>query len=60
VLKDARRGIYKRVVIEDNKVRGAVLYGDVRDGPWYLELMSQGRDVRTLRDTLLFGSTSVK
>jgi nitrite reductase (NADH) large subunit len=60
VLKDARRGIYKRVVIEDNKVRGAVLYGDVRDGPWYLELMSQGRDVRALRDTLLFGSTPVK
>jgi nitrite reductase (NADH) large subunit len=60
VLKDARRGIYKRVVIEDNKVRGAVLYGDVRDGPWYLELMSQGRDVRSLRDTLLFGSTPVK
>lgn len=60
VLRDAKRGIYKRVVIEDNKVRGAVLYGDVRDGPWYLELMSQGRDVRTLRDKLLFGSTSGK
>ncbi len=60
VLKDAKRGIYKRVVIEDNKVCGAVLYGDVRDGPWYLELMAQGRDVRSLRNTLLFGSTSAK
>lgn len=60
VLKDAKRGIYKRVVIEDNKVCGAVLYGDVKDGPWYLELMSQGRDVRPLRDRLLFGSTSGK
>ena len=56
VLKDAKRGVYKRVVIEDNKLRGAVLYGDVRDGPWYLELMSQGRDVRSLRDQLLFGT----
>jgi len=55
VMKDARRGIYKRIVIENNKVRGAVLYGDVRDGQWYLELMTQGRDVGPLRDKLLFG-----
>jgi nitrite reductase (NADH) large subunit len=55
VLKDAKRGIYKRVVIEDNKILGAVLYGDVRDGPWYFELMTQGRDVGPLRDKLLFG-----
>jgi nitrite reductase (NADH) large subunit len=55
VLKDPKRGIYKRVVIEDNKVRGAVLYGDVKDGPWYFELMTQGRDVGALRDKLLFG-----
>ena len=56
VLKDPKRGIYKRVVIEDNKIRGAVLYGDVKDGPWYLELMTEGRDVGPLRDKLLFGS----
>ena len=55
ILKDARRGIYKRVVIEDNKVRGAVLYGDVKDGPWYFELMTAGRDIGPLRDKLLFG-----
>ena len=56
VMRDARRGIYKRIVIEDNKVRGAVLYGDVRDASWYLELMTQGRDVGPLRDKLLFGA----
>ncbi len=56
VMRDARRGIYKRIVIENNKVRGAVLYGDVKDGQWYLELMTQGRDVGPLRDKLLFGA----
>ena len=56
VLRDAKRGIYKRLVIEDNKVRGAVLYGDVKDGPWYFELMTQGRDIGPLRDKLLFGA----
>ncbi|HMN43530.1 MAG TPA: FAD-dependent oxidoreductase [Povalibacter sp.] len=56
VMRDARRGIYKRIVIENNKVRGAVLYGDVKDAAWYLELMTQGRDVGPLRDKLLFGA----
>ena len=56
VLRDARRGIYKRVVIENNKVRGAVLYGDIRDGAWYCELMQAGSDVGALRDKLIFGA----
>lgn len=60
VLRDAKRGIYKRIVIEKNKIRGAVLYGDVKDGPWYFELMSEGRDIGPLRDKLLFGSAFVK
>jgi nitrite reductase (NADH) large subunit len=56
VLRDAKRGIYKRIVLEDNKVRGAVLYGDTRDGAWYCELMQAGRDVGALRDKLIFGA----
>jgi nitrite reductase (NADH) large subunit len=55
VLRDARRGIYKRLVIKDNKIRGAVLFGDARDGNWYYELMNQGADIGSLRDKLLFG-----
>jgi NAD(P)H-nitrite reductase large subunit len=60
VLRDAKRGIYKRIVIEKNRVRGAVLYGDVKDGPWYFELMTQGKDIGPMRDKLLFGSAFVK
>jgi nitrite reductase (NADH) large subunit len=60
VLRDAKRGIYKRVVIEKNRVLGAVLYGDVKDGPWYFELMTQGLDIGPLRDKLLFGSAFMK
>jgi nitrite reductase (NADH) large subunit len=55
VLRDPRRGVYKRLVIRDNKLSGAVLYGDVRDGAWYSELISAGRDITLLRDQLLFG-----
>jgi NAD(P)H-dependent nitrite reductase small subunit len=58
VFRDAKRGVYKRVVIENNKVRGAVLYGDVKDGPWYFELMNEGRDISAMRDKLLFGAAA--
>ena len=49
------RGADSLLALEDNKVRGAVLYGDTRDGAWYCELMSEGRDVGPLRDKLIFG-----
>jgi NAD(P)H-dependent nitrite reductase large subunit/NAD(P)H-dependent nitrite reductase small subunit len=56
VMRDAKRGVYKRLIIQINKVRGAVLYGDVKDGPWYMELIGTGRDIGPLRDKLLFGA----
>jgi nitrite reductase (NADH) large subunit len=55
VLRDPRRGIYKRLVLVDNRVRGAVLYGDTRDGAWYFDLIKEGRDIGPLRDRLLLG-----
>jgi nitrite reductase (NADH) large subunit len=56
VLRDPKRGIYKRLVIEQDKIRGAVLYGDVRDSGWYLDLMQEGRNIHSFRDELLFGA----
>ena len=56
VMKDAKRGIYKRVVIEVNLVKGCVLYGDTKDGPWYFELMNEARDIGSMREHLLFGA----
>ena len=55
VLRDPSRGIYKRVVLRDNKVIGAVLYGDTADGGWYFDLLKKGEDVGAIRDTLIFG-----
>ncbi|WP_026359570.1 nitrite reductase large subunit NirB [Sphingomonas sp. PR090111-T3T-6A] len=55
VLRDASRGIYKRVVLKEDRVVGAVLYGDTADGGWYFDLMRKGEDVAMLRDMLIFG-----
>lgn len=55
VFRDPRRGIYKRLVLKDNQIIGAVLYGDVKDGGWYFELIQSGADITPIRDRLLFG-----
>ncbi|MDR7229674.1 nitrite reductase (NADH) large subunit [Caulobacter sp. BE264] len=55
VFRDAARGVYKRVVIEEGKVAGAVLFGDAADGGWYFDLMKAGADVAGIRETLIFG-----
>jgi len=55
VLRDRQSGVYKRLVLAGNRVTGAVLYGDVGDGPWYFDLIQRGADVTGIRDRLLFG-----
>ncbi|MDE2075300.1 MAG: nitrite reductase large subunit NirB [Alphaproteobacteria bacterium] len=58
-LRDDARGLYKKIVLRDGKLVGAVLYGDVADGPWYLKLMREGQDVSALRERLVFGRAFV-
>ncbi|GGB96632.1 nitrite reductase large subunit [Novosphingobium endophyticum] len=55
VMRDAARGVYKRVIVKENKVLGAVLYGDTADGSWYFDLMKKGDDVSDIREALIFG-----
>jgi len=55
VLRDATRGVYKRLVLQDNRIIGAVLYGDTADGPWFGNLLKKGTDVAEMRETLVFG-----
>jgi nitrite reductase (NADH) large subunit len=55
VLRDPRRGVYKRLVLNGNRIVGAVLYGDVQDGPWYFDLIQNRTDISSMRNHLLFG-----
>lgn len=55
VLRDPGRGIYKRLVLRDGKLAGAVLYGDVADGGFYFDLIQSGADITAMRHNLLFG-----
>ncbi len=55
LLQDAARGVYKKLVLRDNKLRGAVMYGDTVDGPWYFQMMRDGTDITEMREHILFG-----
>ncbi|MFK8033689.1 MAG: nitrite reductase large subunit NirB [Hyphomicrobiales bacterium] len=55
VLRDAMAGVYKRLVLKDNKIMGAVLYGETSDGPWFFDMLKKGTDVSKMRETLIFG-----
>ena len=55
VYADEGQQVYKKIVLEDDRVVGAVLYGDTGDGLWYLDLIRSGTDVSAFRDDLIFG-----
>lgn len=55
IYRDLNAGIYKRLVIENDRLIGAVMYGDTADGTWFFDLIQSATDIRNMRDTLIFG-----
>ena len=55
VLNDVRHGTYKKLVISDGRLIGAVLVGDVGDALWYLELIRSGEPIARIRNRMMFG-----
>jgi len=58
-LCDPIGGIYKKLVIKDDVLVGACLYGDVRDGSWYFRQVRENRNVSAVRDQLMFGEEAI-
>lgn len=59
VLSDPYAGVYKKLVIKDDKLVGACLYGDTVDGSWYFKLLRDGRPIADIRDKLMFGESNI-
>jgi nitrite reductase (NADH) large subunit len=55
VLNDARAGTYKKLVVSDGRLTGAVLVGDVGDALWYLELIRGRQPIARIRPDMMFG-----
>jgi len=59
VMSDPYGGVYKKLVLKDDKLIGACLYGDTVDGSWYFKLIREGRNVADIRDKLMFGESNI-
>ena len=57
VLSDPSGGVYKKLVIQNNQLVGAVIYGDTVDSAWYFQLLREGRNIADIRDHLMFGES---
>lgn len=55
VLRDAARGVYKRLVLQDDRLVGVVCFGDATDSNWYFQLLKDGEALGALRDTVIHG-----
>jgi nitrite reductase (NADH) large subunit len=55
VLSDIKHGTYKKLVISDGRLTGAVLIGDVADALWYLELIRSRQPTQRIRADMMFG-----
>ncbi|WEJ63671.1 NAD(P)/FAD-dependent oxidoreductase [Thiomicrorhabdus lithotrophica] len=55
VYKDISQNIYRKIVLKDNKIKGAVMFGDVTGSNWIFENLVQQNDMSAYRDTLVFG-----
>ena len=55
VLRDAAKGVYKRLVLEGDRIVGAVFYGDTKDSAWFFQHIKDKTDISEFRDTLIFG-----
>lgn len=57
-LSDPIGGVYKKLVIKDDVLVGACLYGDTSDAGWYFRQVREGQNVSDIRDYLMFGLDS--
>ncbi|MES0327476.1 MAG: nitrite reductase large subunit NirB [Gammaproteobacteria bacterium] len=59
VMQDSSSGVYKKLVTRDDKLKGAVLFGDTMDGTWYFQLMRDETNIADFRRTIMFGQHDV-
>ena len=52
---DDAHGIYRKLIVNDGRLAGAVLLGDTADALWYLDLIRSGAPIAAIRDDLIFG-----
>jgi nitrite reductase (NADH) large subunit len=55
VLSDFRHGAYKKLVISEGRLTGAVLVGETSDALWYLQMIRSRESIAAIRGDMMFG-----
>lgn len=58
-IMDKVGGLYKKIVLEDDRIKGVVMFGDTADGPTFFQWMQDGKDVSEQRSSLLFSASGL-
>jgi len=58
-LMDKVGGVYKKMVLEDDRIKGVVMFGDTADGPTFFQWMQDSKDVAEQRSKLLFSASGL-
>jgi len=58
-LMDKVGGVYKKLVLEDDQIKGVVMFGDTADGPTFFQWMQDGKDISDQRSSLLFSASGL-
>ena len=59
LLHDAIGGVYKKIVLKDDRIVGSVMVGDTVDGGWYFQMLRDKKNVAEIRDHLMFGQSNL-
>ena len=59
IMSDPAAGIYKKLVVKNDRLIGSVMYGDASDGAWYFKLLREGTNIARLRPQLMFGDRNL-
>ena len=57
VLNSPSQGVYRKLIIRNNQLKGILLYGDVTDANWYQELYENQNNIKDIKQTMIFGKT---
>ncbi|PPD44802.1 MAG: assimilatory nitrite reductase large subunit [Methylocystis sp.] len=60
ICKDPRMGVYRKLVLEDDRLKGAILIGDTTGALDYLQLIRSGESLADIRDELMFGASALR
>ena len=54
-LEDLTMGVYKKLILKNDRIIGVLCVGDVSDSHWFYDLMVSDIDVTPFRENLIFG-----